>query len=71
MIVWFAPLPIRFSGRSADIIIICVRLRLASITAGKKLAAAVPDVDIITMGLFRDFESPNAKNAAQRSSTWL
>ena len=69
--VWFAPLPMRLSGRSAEIIIRGTRLRLASITAGKKFAAAVPDVDMITTGLLLDFESPNAKKADERSSTWL
>ena len=67
--VWFAPLPTSFSGRSADIIIMGTRLRLASMTAGKKLAAAVPDVDITKTGIFVDFASPNAKKADERSST--
>ena len=68
---WFAPLPMRLSGRSAEIMIRGIRLRLASITAGKKFAAAVPEVDIITTGLFLDFEMPSAKKAEERSSTWL
>ena len=69
--VWLAPLPMRFPGRSADIIIMGTLLRLASITAGKKFAAAVPEVDITKTGLFVDFASPNAKKADERSSTWL
>ena len=45
------------------------RLRLASMTAGKKFAAAVPEVDITKTGLFVDFASPSAKKADERSST--
>ena len=69
--VWFSPLPIRFLGRSADKMIIGTQLRLASMIDGKKFAAAVPEVDIITTGLFLDFERPSAKKAEERSSTWL
>ena len=67
--VWFAPLPTRGSGRSADNMIRGTRLRLASMTAGKKFAAAVPDVDMTTTGLLLDFASPSAKKADERSST--
>ena len=51
--------------------IIGTQLRLASMIDGKKFAAAVPEVDIITTGLFLDFERPSAKKAEERSSTWL
>ena len=40
-------------------------------TAGKKLAGAVPEVDITTTGIFVDLASPSAKKAEERSSTWL
>ena len=69
--VWFAPLPTRFPGRSADRMIMGTLLRLASMTAGKKLAAAVPEVDMTTTGVFLDFAIPSAKKADERSSTWL
>src|SRR3954466_2375615 len=41
----------------------------ASTTAGRKLAAAVPDVQVITAGSPVALAMPSAKNAAQRSST--
>jgi hypothetical protein len=37
-------------------------------TAGKKLAGAVPEVDITTTGVWVDFESPSAKKEDERSS---
>ena len=40
-------------------------------TAGKKLAGAVPEVEITTTGVFVDFERPNAKKTDERSSIWL
>ena len=64
-------MPIRLAGLSAERIISGTLLRLASITAGKKLAGAVPEVDISTTGFWVDFASPKAKNADDRSSTWL
>ena len=45
--------------------------KLASITAGKKLAAAVPDVESIITGLLVDFAIPSPKKAADLSSIWL
>src|SRR4051795_1141938 len=41
----------------------------ASTTAGRKLPAAVPDVEVITAGSPVALAMPSAKNAAQRSST--
>ena len=61
----------RNSGLSAVIIIRGTLLISASITAGKKLAAAVPDVQIKTTGLCVDFAIPSAKKAAPLSSIWL
>ena len=40
-------------------------------TAGKKLATAVPEVDRITTGSLLDFAIPIAKNPEDRSSTIL
>src|SRR3954452_18625148 len=41
----------------------------ASMTAGRKFAAAVPDVQVMTTGSPVALAIPSAKNAAQRSST--
>ena len=69
--VWFAPVPTNFEGLSADKIRIGILLKLASITAGKKLATAVPEVDEITIGSLLSLAIPRPKNAEERSSTLL
>ena len=48
-----------------------VLLKFASITAGYKLADAVPDVVTNTVGSPVILDFPNAKNAPDLSSTWL
>lgn len=46
-----------------------IRLSLASIIAGKKLAAAVPEVQISAVGTPDFLAIPNAKKLADRSSS--
>ena len=69
--VWFAPDPTKCGGRSAVRIINGTRLKFASIIAGYKFPAPVPDVVIITTGFCEVLAIPNAKNPFDLSSIML
>ncbi len=58
----------QLGGRSAVSKISGTRAWCASITAGARFAAAVPDVQVTATGRLEAFAAPTAKNPAQRSS---
>ncbi len=67
-IVCPAPTSRSSGGRSAVSTISGTRASWASITAGARFAAAVPDVQVSATGRPEAFAAPSAKNPAQRSS---
>jgi hypothetical protein len=67
-VVWLAPVLIMVTGRSAVIAISGTRECQASITAGWRLPAAVPEVVITGTGVAEPFARPSAVKAALRSS---
>src|SRR3989442_9801403 len=71
--VWLAPVPRNSGGRSAVSTRRGILARSASMTAGWKLAAAVPEVQSTAAGLPDALAIPRAQNAADRSSmrTWI
>ena len=71
--VWLAPVPRNSGGRSAVSTRRGILPRSASMTAGWKLAAAVPEVQRTAAGLPDALAIPRAQNAADRSSmrTWI
>src|SRR6266699_3345114 len=66
-----APLSRSSYGRSAVSTSRGTWLNFASTSAGKKFAAAVPDVHSKATGLRNCFAIPSPKNAAERSSTCI
>jgi hypothetical protein len=66
--VWLAPAPRSSGGRSAVSTSSGTPDSLASMTAGWKLAAAVPDVHTTAAGRRLAFAMPSAVYAALRSS---
>ena len=66
---WPAPTSRSSGGRSAVSTISGTRACQASITAGWRLAAAVPEVQVTTTGRPLAFAMPRAKKPAQRSSS--
>ena len=67
-IVWLAPVPRSSGGRSAVSTISGTADSPASITAGWKLAAAVPEVHSTATGRRLALARPSAVNEAERSS---
>jgi hypothetical protein len=66
---WPAPTSRSSGGRSAVSTISGTRASRASITAGCRLAAAVPEVQVTATGRPVAFAMPSAKKPAQRSSS--
>src|SRR5947209_20135237 len=65
-----APTSRSSAGRSAVRTIRGTPAQEASVTGGRRLAAAVPDVHVTAAGRPDALAAPRAKNPAQRSSTW-
>ncbi|CAB5041446.1 unannotated protein [freshwater metagenome] len=68
LMVWLAPIPRNDAGRSAVIAMKGTLEKSASIIAGSKFAAAVPEVVTTTAGTPVTLPKPSARKAADRSS---
>jgi hypothetical protein len=66
--VWAPPKSRDSGGLSAVTAIIGTRATFASAIAGRRLAAAVPEVQTIATGVDELLDIPSAKNAADLSS---
>ena len=67
-VVWLAPVPRSDGGRSAEITTSRRPLWWASITAGRRLATAVPEVVMTATGRRDPIDRPSARKPAVRSS---